>query len=108
MRAFWAAVSAVNGGSGGRSMVVLSRGVARAQSTRIGRLRGRRAVHIRVSVAKTTPSDASLAGQGRGGPRMEDLLQFMQDADPDMVKVAVLAFAMACRELNATDTSAVI
>jgi hypothetical protein len=39
---------------------------------------------------------------------MEDLLQFMQDADPDMVKVAVLAFAMACRELNATETSSVI
>jgi hypothetical protein len=39
---------------------------------------------------------------------MEDFLQFMQDADPDMVKVAVLAFAMACRELNATETSSVI
>jgi hypothetical protein len=39
---------------------------------------------------------------------MEDLLQFMQDAGPDMVKVAVLAFTMACRELNATDTSSVI
>jgi hypothetical protein len=39
---------------------------------------------------------------------MEDLLQFMQHADPDMVKVAVLAFAMACRELNATETSSVI
>jgi hypothetical protein len=39
---------------------------------------------------------------------MEDLLQFMHDADPDLVKVAVLAFAMACRELNATETSSVI
>jgi hypothetical protein len=39
---------------------------------------------------------------------MEDLLQFMQDADPDMVKVAVLAFVMACHELNATETSSVI
>lgn len=39
---------------------------------------------------------------------MEDLLQFMQDADPDTVKVAVLAFVLACRELNATQTSSVI
>jgi hypothetical protein len=43
-------------------------------------------------------------------PPMEDLLQFMQDcaADPDMVKAVMLAFVMACHELNATETSTVI
>ena len=41
---------------------------------------------------------------------MEDLLQFVQDcaADPDMVRAVMLAFVMACHELNATETSTVI
>jgi hypothetical protein len=39
---------------------------------------------------------------------MEDLLQFMQVADLDMAQAVILAFAMACRELNATETSTVI
>ncbi len=36
--------------------------------------------------------------------------QFMQDRafDPDAVQALMLAFTMACRELNATETSSVI
>jgi hypothetical protein len=41
---------------------------------------------------------------------MDDILQFMQDwaFDRDAVQAVVLAFGMACRELNATEASAVI
>ena len=39
---------------------------------------------------------------------MEEILQFMQGADPEAVKAVTLAFAMACRELSATETSSVI
>jgi hypothetical protein len=41
---------------------------------------------------------------------MEDILQFMQEwaFDPDAVQAVMLAFMMACHELNATRTSSVI
>jgi len=41
---------------------------------------------------------------------MDEILQFMQDwaFDPDAVRAVTLAFIMACRELNATETSSVI
>jgi hypothetical protein len=41
---------------------------------------------------------------------MDDILQVMQDwaFDPDAVQAVILAFIMACHELNATDTSSVI
>jgi hypothetical protein len=69
-------------------------------------------LHIGVSAPEKPPSDRHLALTPHSAEEqaMEDLLQFMQDcaADPDMVKAVMLAFAMACRELNATDTSAII
>ena len=41
---------------------------------------------------------------------MDDILQFLQDwaFDPDAVRAVMLAFIMACHELNATETSSVI
>lgn len=41
---------------------------------------------------------------------MDEILQFMQDwaFDPDAVRAVMLAFIMACHELNATQTSCVI
>jgi hypothetical protein len=41
---------------------------------------------------------------------MDDILQLMQDwaSDPDIVQAVMLAFVMACRELNATEKSSVI
>ena len=41
---------------------------------------------------------------------MDDILQFIQDwaFDPDAVQAVMLGFIMACRELNATETSFVI
>ena len=41
---------------------------------------------------------------------MDDILQLMQDwaFEPVAVQSVLLAFAMACRELNATETSSVI
>jgi len=41
---------------------------------------------------------------------MDDMIQLMQDwaFEPDVLQAVVLAFAMACRDLNATETSAVI
>ena len=40
---------------------------------------------------------------------MEDILQFMQEwaFDPDAVQTVMLAFMIACHELNATRTSSV-
>jgi len=41
---------------------------------------------------------------------MDDVLQFIQEGafDPDAVQAVMLAFIMACHELNATETSSVI
>ena len=41
---------------------------------------------------------------------MDDIFQLMQDwaFDPDAMQAVMLAFAMACREMNATETSSVI
>ena len=41
---------------------------------------------------------------------MDDILQFMQDwaLDSQAVQAVMLAFIMACHELNATETSSVI
>jgi hypothetical protein len=39
---------------------------------------------------------------------MEDLIAFMQGADLDLAQAVLLGFAMACRELNASETSTVI
>ena len=41
---------------------------------------------------------------------MDDILQLVQDwaFDADTMQSVVLAFGMACRELNATETSSVI
>jgi hypothetical protein len=41
---------------------------------------------------------------------MDDIFQLMQDwaFDPDAMQAVLLAFAMACREMNATETSSVI
>jgi hypothetical protein len=41
---------------------------------------------------------------------MDDIFQLMQDwaFDPAAMQAVMLAFAMACREMNATETSSVI
>ena len=41
---------------------------------------------------------------------MDEILQLMQDGafDPDALQAVTLAFVMACRDLNATETSSVI
>jgi hypothetical protein len=70
-----------------------------------------RAVHIRVCAAKNPETGIVIeAAEGAAEKPMDEILQFMQDwaFDPDAVQAVMLAFIMACHELNATETSSVI
>jgi hypothetical protein len=59
---------------------------------------------------KSTKRRLPAHGTGAVERPMDDVIQFMQEwaFDPDAMQAVTLAFIMACRELNATETSSVI